>query len=300
MKKIAFIGVGNMGKPMAINLVKKGFSVSVFDVNPNMMHDCVAQGARASSSLGDAVKECECVVTMLPAAKHVEDIYMHAKENIFQRAPKEALLIDCSTISPQSAEKVATAATQQGRRMLCAPVSGGVGGATAGTLTFMIGGPLETLDRARPLFEAMGKNIFHAGESFTAGQAAKVCNNMLLAIHMIGSSEALNMGVNLGLDPKVLSEIMSKSSGRNWSLEVYNPYPQVQENVPSSKNYQGGFGVDLMLKDLGLAMDAAQSSRTQVPMGKKAFDLYQEHSQAGSGKLDFSSILKFLAERQTS
>lgn len=296
MKTVAFIGIGNMGKPMALNLVKKGFQVRVYDLNTQAVKECSQAGAYGSSSIEEALQGAEVVITMLPAAKHVEDIYL-GSGNILNLVQAGSLLIDCSTISSQSAEKVAKAATQKKLAMLCAPVSGGVGGATAGTLTFMVGGPTDTFTKAKPIFEAMGKNIFHAGTGFGAGQAAKVCNNMLLAIHMIGTAEALNMGEKLGLDPKVLSEIMSKSSGRNWSLELYNPYPGVMENVPSSRNYQGGFGVGLMLKDLGLALEAAKTCQSKIPLGEKSHELYQKHLEAGAGQLDFSSILNWIKSK---
>jgi 3-hydroxyisobutyrate dehydrogenase len=180
--------------------------------------------------------------------------------------------------------------------MIDAPVSGGTGGAQAGTLTFIVGGSQQDFERAQPILECMGKNIFHAGES-GAGQVAKICNNMLLAIHMIGTSEALNLGTRHGLEPAVLSEIMQKSSGRNWSLEVYNPYPGVMENVPSSREYQGGFAVDLMTKDLGLAAEAGLESKTSTPLGNTALNLYRMWSEAGNGKIDFSSIINFLNKK---
>jgi 3-hydroxyisobutyrate dehydrogenase len=206
------------------------------------------------------------------------------------------LVIDCSTIAPQSARKVAQAAGARGLTMIDAPVSGGTAGAAAGTLTFIVGGSDAALETARPILSAMGKNIFHAG-GHGAGQTAKICNNMLLGILMAGTSEALALGTANGLDPKVLSDIMSKSSGRNWALEVYNPYPGVMDNVPASRDYAGGFGVDLMLKDLGLAAEAALAARAAVPLGELARNLYSLHSQGGAGSLDFSSILKLIGPK---
>jgi 3-hydroxyisobutyrate dehydrogenase len=204
-------------------------------------------------------------------------------------AKPRSLLIDCSTISPRVAQEVAAAAMAKGFGMIDAPVSGGTAGAQAGTLTFMVGGEPADLERARPLLEQMGKNIFHAGAS-GSGQTVKVCNNMLLGIQMLGTSEALRLGIASGMDPTVLSNIMSKSSGRNWVLELYNPCPGVMENVPSSKEYAGGFGVDLMLKDLGLATENAHDLDASVPLGDLSRALYEMHSKAGNGQLDFSSV----------
>jgi 3-hydroxyisobutyrate dehydrogenase len=208
---------------------------------------------------------------------------------LLAKANPKSLLIDCSTISPKVSQAVAEAAKSKGFAMIDAPVSGGTAGAQAATLTFMVGGDAVDVDRARPLFESMGKNIFHAGTS-GSGQTVKVCNNMLLGIQMLGTSEALRLGVANGMDPKVLSDIMSKSSGRNWVLELYNPCPGVMESVPSSKGYLGGFGVDLMLKDLGLATDNAEDLDASIPLGELSRKLYELHSKAGNGALDFSSV----------
>ena len=229
---------------------------------------------------------------MLPASSHVEDLYL-GNGGVLKVVKPGTLIIDCSTIAPQTAKTVYQAAQAAGCAMIDAPVSGGTAGAAAGTLTFIVGGETEALERARPLLEKMGKNIFHAGDH-GAGQVAKICNNMLLAIHMIGTAEALNLGTSLGLDAKVLSEIINKSSGRNWSSELYNPFPGVMENVPASRGYSGGFGVDLMLKDLGLAQEAALHAKAATPLGTLARNLYHLHSLAGNGRLDFSSILELL------
>lgn len=296
MAKITFFGVGNMGRPMAANLVKAGHQVFVFDVVPSLIEEALKLGCQHNANLAQTLEHSDFVISMLPASKHVEDLYLGSGK-LLELAPQSALLIDCSTIAPESAKKVSAAALKAGYSMIDAPVSGGVGGATQGTLTFMVGGEEKNLERAKPILSAMGKNIFHAGHA-GAGQIAKVCNNMLLAIHMIGTSEALNLGVKAGMDPKKLSEIMSKSSGRNWSLEVYNPYPGVMDTAPASKDYAGGFAVDLMLKDLGLAIETAESTKSATPLGAHAQKLYSEHSKAGSGKLDFSSILKFLGSQK--
>ena len=227
---------------------------------------------------------------MLPASKHVESLYLGEAGLLAKIAPG-TLIIDSSTIAPESTRKVADAAKARGLSMIDAPVSGGVAGAQGGTLTFIVGGSDTALVQARPLLEAMGKNIFHAGDA-GAGQVAKICNNMLLSVLMSGTAEALQLGVDNGLDPSVLSEIMRKSSGGNWALEVYNPYPGVMENAPSSRDYEGGFLVDLMIKDLGLAMASALATGTATPMGSLARSLYVAHGDNGFGQVDFSSIQK--------
>src|SRR5690606_22190167 len=245
MSSIAFIGLGNMGAPMAHNLIKAGHQLTVFDLVPQAVQGLVAAGARAATDAAEAVKGAEIVVTMLPASKHVEALYL--ADDLLSAIDAAALVIDCSTIAPDSARKVAAAAKTRGLDMIDAPVSGGTGGAVAGTLTFIVGGEADALQRAMPVLQCMGKNIFHAGAA-GAGQVAKICNNMLLGILMAGTSEALALGVANGLDPKVLSDIIAKSSGRNWATELYNPWPGVMDHAPASKGYAGGFGVDLMLK----------------------------------------------------
>jgi 3-hydroxyisobutyrate dehydrogenase len=290
MTHIAFIGLGNMGGPMALNLVAKGFSVAAFDLSADALAKLQAAGARAASSALDAVQGSSVVISMLPAGKHVQALYL-GEQGLFASLPKHTLVIDCSTIAASDARKVADAATAAGLRMLDAPVSGGTAGAVAGTLTFIVGGDANDLAEARPLLEAMGKNIFHAGGN-GAGQTAKICNNMLLGILMAGTAEALALGVKNGLDPKVLSDIMSKSSGRNWALELYNPWPGVMETAPASRGYSGGFMSELMLKDLGLAEATALDSHAATPMGALARNLYESHAAEGKGQLDFSSILQ--------
>jgi len=292
MTRVAFIGLGNMGAPMAQNLIKAGFSLTVFDLVKDAVDQLVKSGATAAASASDAVNGADVVITMLPASKHVEGIYL-GPEGLLTKIASKALVIDCSTIAADSARKVAGAAADRGLAMIDAPVSGGTGGAIAGTLTFIVGGESADLERARPLLEKMGKNIFHAGAA-GAGQVAKIANNMLLGIAMAGTAEALALGVANGLDPKVLSEIISKSSGRTWAIELYNPWPGVMENVPSSKGYAGGFGVDLMLKDLGLAAEAAVSTQSVIALGELARNLFAMHSAQGSGKLDFSSIVNLV------
>ena len=290
MSHIAFIGLGNMGAPMALNLVKAGYTLSVFDLVPAAVKILTDAGAKAATSAGDAVHGAEVVISMLPASRHVEGLYL-GPDGLLQALAPNTLVIDCSTIAPESARKVAKAASDCEMRMIDAPVSGGTGGAAAGTLTFIVGGQAEHLEAAQPYLQKMGKNIFHAGDA-GAGQVAKICNNMLLGILMAGTAEALALGASNGLDPKVLSDIIAKSSGRNWATELYNPWPGVMENTPASKAYAGGFGVDLMLKDLGLAAEAALNTKASTPLGELARNLYSMHSAQGHGGLDFSSILK--------
>ena len=292
MSTIAFIGLGNMGAPMAANLLKAGHTLKVFDLVAQSVQALVSQGAQGAQTAQQAVDHAEFVITMLPASKHVESLYL-GENGLLKHCPKNALIIDCSTIAADSARRVASAAAQLGLSMIDAPVSGGTGGAIAGTLTFIVGGDAQDLDRARPILEKMGKNIFHAGAP-GAGQVAKIANNMLLGIAMAGTAEALALGVANGLDPKTLSEIISKSSGCNWAVEKYNPWPGVMNGVPASKGYAGGFGVDLMLKDLGLASEAAINTGSVIALGELARNLFALHSAQGNGQLDFSSIVNLI------
>lgn len=292
MSKLAFIGLGNMGGPMAVNLVRAGHQVTVFDLVAEAVEVAVAEGASAAGSAAEAVAGAEVVISMLPAGRHVHELYLGRGE-VMASVAAGTLLIDCSTIAAEEARAVAEAARERGLRFLDAPVSGGVGGARAGTLTFICGGEPADVEEARPILDVMGKNVFRAGPS-GAGQVGKMCNNMLLAVQMIGTSEALNLADAHGLDPAVVSDIMQASSGSNWALQVYNPYPGVMDGVPSSNGYQGGFLVDLMIKDLGLAMDMAGGSRTATPLGAAARALYTAHAAHGNGGYDFSSILQFL------
>ncbi len=291
MATIGFIGLGNMGGPMAVNLVKAGHTVQAFDLSEAAVKRIAEAGAKAAGSAADAVKGAEIVVSMLPAGKHVRGLYL-GEQGLLASTARGTLIIDSSTIDADSARAVSEAARQAGCSMLDAPVSGGTAGAEAGTLTFMVGGDAADVDRARPLLEVMGAKIFHAGDA-GAGQVAKMCNNMLLAISMIGTSEALNLGVSEGLDPAVLSDIMQAASGGNWVLNVYNPYPGVMEKAPASRGYTGGFGTALMLKDLGLAADAAVKTGAATPLGGLARQLYAIHAGSAADK-DFSSILQML------
>ena len=292
MPRIAFVGLGNMGGPMARNLITAGHSVTVFDLSAPAMADLAAAGAQSASSALAAAQGADAVITMLPAGKHVAQVYM-GEDGLLANMAKGALALDASTIDSETAQQVGLAATEAGIAFMDTPVSGGVAAAAAGTLAFMCGGSEDAFLRAKPILEGMGnaEKIFHAGPA-GAGQVAKAVNNMLLAVHMIGSCEALSMGVAKGLDPAVLSEIMKASSGNNWSLQVYNPWPEVMPNVPSSNDYQPGFMVDLMVKDLGLAGQVAQSSGVNNQLGQLALALYSAHQSDGNGARDFSSIVE--------
>ena len=305
--RIGFIGLGNMGLPMASSLIKAGHYLVVFDVvekpiqallmqypdkvtvAPNIKS--LAQGGDSSSQTNQPL---DVIMTMLPEPQHVRSVYL-GDSGLLANLITPCLLIDASTIDPQTAREVAQAAYEKGCSMLDAPVSGGTGGAQAGTLTFMVGGDEAAFEQAKPLLKAMGKNIVHCGGSGN-GQVAKVANNMLLAISMIGTAEAMSLGVALGMDPKILASIINTSSGRCWSAEVYNPYPGVVDTAPAARGYSGGFGADLMLKDVGLATVAAQSVKQAVPMGALAQQLYQTFSNQGHGSLDFSAIIQLLGK----
>jgi 3-hydroxyisobutyrate dehydrogenase len=290
--KLAFIGLGNMGGPMARNLVKAGHTLTVFDVVKANVDALVGVGATAASSAKDAAADAQCVITMLPSSPHVKSVYL-GDAGVLAGAAAGTTLIDSSTIDPATAREVAAAALARGFAMADAPVSGGTGGAEAGTLTFMVGAEPALFERIKPVLAHMGRNIVHCGGAGT-GQVAKICNNMLLGISMVGVAEAMNLGVALGIDPKVLAGIINTSSGRCWSSDTYNPYPGVLPNAPASRGYTGGFGTDLMLKDLGLATDAAKQARQSVVMGATAQQLYQLLSSQGAGGLDFSSIINLL------
>ena len=294
MTDIGFIGLGNMGGPMATNLLAAGHRVKVFDLVGQRVDALLAKGASAAASTEDAVQDCQVCISMLPASQHVRGLYLQADQGpaLIDRIDSTTLVIDCSTIAPATAREVGAAAKARGIEMIDAPVSGGTAGAEAGTLTFIVGGEAAALEAARAILEVMGANIFHAGAS-GAGQVGKICNNMLLAILMAGTSEALALGVANGLDPARLSNIMRDSSGGNWALEKYNPWPGVMEGVPASRGYGGGFLTDLMIKDLGLAMEASAATGKGVPMGSLALSLYRLHrEQLEAGELDFSSIQK--------
>jgi 3-hydroxyisobutyrate dehydrogenase len=289
--KIGFIGLGNMGFPMASNLLKAGHQLVAFDLSENATNQLKQLGAEVATSVPHLSKidNLDVLITMLPASQHVLGVYT-GEHGVLEHIAKHVLLIDCSTIDPHTAREVAQRAARHGNPMIDAPVSGGTGGAQAGTLTFMVGGEEIFFNQAKPLLSTMGKNIVYCGKSGN-GQAAKVANNMLLGISMIATAEAMSLGVSLGVDPHVLANIINTSSGRCWSSEIYNPYPGVVETAPANRGYSGGFGVDLMLKDLGLATEAAKQAKQTVTLGKAAHELYQSFSNQGHGHLDFSAII---------
>ncbi|MEM5404435.1 MULTISPECIES: 3-hydroxyisobutyrate dehydrogenase [Paraburkholderia] len=288
--KIGFVGLGHMGAPMALNLLKAGHTVTVFDLSASAMQTLAEAGAQKAASAKAAASGAEWVITMLPAAAHVRSV-LTAEDGVLAGIAKGVTIIDSSTIDPASVKEFATLAEAQGNAFVDAPVSGGTGGAAAGTLTFMVGGSAAHYESVKPVLSGMGKNIVHCGETGT-GQVAKICNNLVLGVTMAGVAEAMALGEALGIDPKVLGGIMNTSTGRCWSSDTYNPYPGVIETAPSSRGYTGGFGTDLMLKDLGLATDAAKGVHQPAYMGALAQQLYQALSSHGDGKLDFSAIIK--------
>ncbi|RQW42545.1 3-hydroxyisobutyrate dehydrogenase [Novosphingobium sp. LASN5T] len=288
--KIAFIGLGNMGGGMAANLVKAGHEVHAFDLSPDALARASDNGCATYTSVREAVQGAEAVVSMLTNGAIVDSVY---GADVIGQAPQTALLLDCSTIDVATARKVAAAASTAGYAMVDAPVSGGIAAANGGTLTFMVGGDNAAFARAEPILAAMGKAVIHAGGS-GAGQAAKICNNMILGATMIATCEAFAMAQKLGLDPQVFYDISSKASGQSWSMTSYCPLPGVGPQSPADNDYQGGFATALMLKDLKLAVAAARDAGSQVPMGTRAEELYEAFAAAGNGGLDFSAIIRTL------
>jgi 3-hydroxyisobutyrate dehydrogenase len=290
MAKIAFIGLGNMGGPMAANLCKAQHHVAAFDLSEPAVAAAVEKGAHKAKSAAEAVKDAEIVVTMLPAGKHVREVY---EKDVLPNVSKGALLIDCSTIDVDSARHVSALAKKAGFEMIDAPVSGGVGGATAGTLTFMCGGPAASFAKAKPILDKMGKNIVLAGDS-GSGQAAKICNNMMLAISMIGVSEGFMLAKRLGLDFQKLFDIASTSSGQSWALTNYCPVPGPVPTSPANRDYQAGFTAAMMLKDLLLAQQAANAVNASTPLGASAAQLFNMFVNSGHAAKDFSGIIRML------
>jgi 3-hydroxyisobutyrate dehydrogenase len=290
--RIGFIGLGNMGGPMAANLVKAGHQVAVFDMAKAAIDKAVGAGASAAASANASAADAEVVVTMLPAGQHVRQVYL-GDQGLLKAVKPGTLCIDSSTIDVATAREVQTAAKAARIDFLDAPVSGGVGGATAGTLTFMVGGENDAFARAKPILEKMGKNIFHAGGAGN-GQAAKICNNMLLAISMIGTCEAFVLAEKLGLDHQTLFDISSTASGQCWSLTTYCPVPGPVPTSPANRNYQPGFTASMMLKDLKLAQSAAQAAGAATPLGAQSAALYALFESAGAGARDFSGIIQLL------
>ncbi len=292
MTHIGFIGLGNMGGPMALNLVKHGHHAVGFDLSTEAAARFVAGGGKPAGSMADAVAGAEIVITMLPAAKQVADVYGGA-DGVLAHCPAGALLIDCSTIDVATARSVAAAAAEKGLAMLDAPVSGGVAGAEAATLTFMVGGTAAAFAKAEPVLQAMGKTIVHAGEA-GSGQAAKICNNMILGVSMIAVSEAFALADRLGLDRQKLFDISSQSSGQCWSLTSYCPVPGPVPASPANRDYQPGFTAAMMLKDLRLSQEAAGATGSQTPLGAHATALYERFCEEGSSGVDFSGIFKMV------
>lgn len=292
MARIGFIGLGNMGGGMAANLAKAGHDVRAFDLSQDALDRAKAAGCLPAASAAEAVTDAEFVVTMLPAGKHVRAVY---EGEVFGAVPGTALLLDCSTIDVASARAVGAAAQAKGLAMVDAPVSGGIAAANGGTLTFMVGGSDDAFARAEPFLSAMGKAVIHAGGN-GAGQAAKICNNMLLGATMVATCEALLLARKLGLDPQTFYDIASVSSGSCWSLNTYAPLPGVGPQTPADNGYQGGFAAGLMLKDLKLAMEAAASTHADTPMGARAAELYAKFADEGNAGMDFSGIIKMLEE----
>jgi 3-hydroxyisobutyrate dehydrogenase len=290
MAKIAFIGLGNMGGPMAANLVKAQHQVMAFDLSAAAVDAAVDKGARKAASAAEAVKGAEVIVTMLPAGKHVREVY---EKDVLPNVAKGALLIDCSTIDVESARHVGALAQKAGLEMVDAPVSGGVGGATAGTLTFMVGGGEAAFAKAKPILEKMGKNIVHAGASGN-GQAAKICNNMILGISMIAVSEGFMLAKRLGLDAQKLFDVASTASGQCWSLTNYCPVPGPVPASPANRDYQAGFTAAMMLKDLMLAQQAANATGASTPLGAEAAQLFNLFVNSGNAAKDFSGIIRML------
>ena len=294
MARVAFIGLGNMGGGMAANLVKAGHEVTAFDLAEPAIERARGNGCSIATSAAEAVKGAEAVVTMLPAGKHVASVY---RDSVFGQAPVSAVLIDCSTIDVATARSVEEEAAGAGYTMVDAPVSGGIAAADAGTLTFMVGGSGDGFEKARPILEKMGKAVIHAGES-GSGQAAKICNNMLLGATMVATCEAFMLAKKLGLNLQTFFDISSKASGQSWSMTTYCPVPGVGPETPADRNYEGGFAAALMLKDLKLAMDAAQEAGAFVPMGDEAEELYERFVNSGNATKDFSGIIRMIEDEE--
>lgn len=290
MARIAFIGLGHMGGGMAPNLVKAGHEVRAFDLSEEALAGAVEGGCVRSGSTEEACADAEAVITMLPAGKHVAEVY---RNHVFGKAPTSALLIDCSTIDVATARSVEEEASAQGYTMVDAPVSGGIAAAAGGTLTFMVGGSTEAVERARPILDPMAKAVIHAGGP-GAGQAAKICNNMILGATMAVTCEGFVLAQKLGLDPQVFFDIASKASGQSWSMTSYAPVAGVGPETPADHDYEGGFAAALMLKDLKLALEAAEQAGVPVEMGEEAEEVYEEFVEAGGGNKDFSGIIRMI------
>ena len=293
IEKIAFIGVGNMGGPMAENLLKSGKEIKVFDVSNLMLEKAKEKGLEVATSIKDLIsKEISIVITMLPEGKHSKEIYL-GDNGIINKVTKDCLLIDCSTIDIETSKEIGKAATDKGIMMIDAPVSGGVMGAQKAALNIMVGGSKEAFDRALPVLKIMGKNIYHAGE-IGSGNGAKICNNMSLGITMIAASESLMLAKRLNIDIKKVHEIMKNASGNSWPISVYPPLPGLIEGTPSNNNYRPGFSAGMMNKDLKLANECAESVNAETPLGKMALQIYSKFCEDGNDSKDFSAISKVI------
>uniref|UniRef100_A0A6M2CHS0 3-hydroxyisobutyrate dehydrogenase n=1 Tax=Rhipicephalus microplus TaxID=6941 RepID=A0A6M2CHS0_RHIMP len=292
---LGFVGLGNMGKNMARNLLAKGHRLVVYDLYPEAMEAMASQGAITAQSPAELGEQCDRIITMLPSSPHVREVYS-GKKGILSTVKTGSLLIDSSTIDPSVSQEMAKLAEAKGASFIDAPVSGGVPAAEAGTLTFMVGGNESEVSAAQEILLCMGKNVIYCG-GIGCGEAAKICNNMMLAISMIGTSETMILGQKLGLDPKVLNQILNVSSGKTWPSEVYSPVPGLMPNAPSSHNYEGGFGSALMTKDLGLAQNAATQTGSPTPLGSLAHQIYRLVLNHNLGKKDFSVIYQLLEEK---
>ena len=288
---IAFIGVGNMGNPMAENLIKAGKKVRVYDVSKEMINKAKEKKFDIANNIDDLLKDSvSTVITMLPTGKHSKEVYL-GKDGIINKVSKDCLLIDCSTIDIKTSVEIGTKAKEKGIKMIDAPVSGGIMGAKNATLTFLVGGSRDAFDLAKPLLEIMGKNIFHAGE-LGCGNGAKICNNMALGISMIGASEALMLAKRLNIDIKKVHEIMKNASGNSWPISVYPPLPGLKEGVPSNNKYRPGFSAGMMSKDLKLAIECAEEVKANTPLGSNANNIYDKFCKEGNSNKDFSAISK--------
>ena len=292
MAQIGFIGLGNMGGPMAANLLKAGHEVHGFDLVPAALERFRAAGGRPVGRVGEAVAGAEIVITMLPEGRHVSSVYQ-GQDGILATAPSGAMAIDCSTIDVETSRSVHAVALEKGLAMVDAPVSGGVGGATAGTLTFMVGGEALAFARAQPILAVMGKTIIHTGSAGT-GQAAKICNNLMLGIQMISVCEAMTLAARLGLDTQKLFDVSSKSSGQCWSLTSYCPVPGPVPSSPANRGYAAGFTAAMMRKDLELAQAAAKAVDVRTPLAAEAYQLYNLFAHGENEGLDFSAIIKMI------
>jgi 3-hydroxyisobutyrate dehydrogenase len=290
--KIGFIGTGTMGQPMLANLIRKGFEVVAFDVVPAALEAAVALGATRSGSVGQAAANCDLVITMLPSSANVDAVYL-GSGGIVESAAQGRLCVDMSTIDPGTSQRVAARLKEGGMRFLDAPVSGGVGGAVAGTLAIMVGGDAGDLEEARPVLAAMGSNVIHVG-AVGAGEVAKLCNNLISGSALIAVAEAFRIGEAFGVDPEILTSVIAKSSGATWVMEHMHPVPGIVDGAASSRQYAPGFMTDLMAKDLGLAVSAAREKRVPVVVAPAAQQLYRMASSHGHGREDFSSVYRFL------